>query len=45
MNGVSFLYESKFLFKPGMHHLVSLVIDKNPDQVKIEVGGEIAKWN
>ena len=45
MNGVSFLYESKFLFKPGMHHLVSLVVDKNPDQVKIEVGGEIAKWN
>lgn len=45
MNGVSFLYESKFLFKPGIHHLVNLVIDKNPDQVKIEVGGEITNWN
>lgn len=45
MNGVSFLYETKFLFKPGIHHIVNLVIDKNPEQVKIEVGGEITNWN
>lgn len=45
MNGVSFMYESRFQFKPGMHHIVSLVVDKNPDQVKIEVGGEITNWN
>lgn len=45
MNGVSFLYESKFLFKPGIHHIVNLVVDKNPEQVKIEVGGEITDWN
>ncbi|MDE6637202.1 MAG: fimbrillin family protein [Muribaculaceae bacterium] len=44
-NGVSFLYESKFLFKPGMHHIVSLVMDKNPEQIKIEIGGEITDWN
>lgn len=45
MNGVSFLYESKFLFKPGINHLVNLVIDKNPEQIKIEIGGEIVDWN
>ena len=45
MNGVSFLYESKFLFKPGIHHIVNLVVDKNPEQVKIEIGGEITNWN
>lgn len=45
MNGVSFLYESKFQFKPGMHHIVSLIIDKNPEQIKIEIGGEITDWN
>lgn len=45
MNGVSFLYESKFQFKPGTNHLVNLVVDKNPEQVKIEVGGEITNWN
>lgn len=44
-DGVSFLYDSKFLFKPGINHLVNLVIDKNPEQVKIEVGGEISGWN
>lgn len=45
MSGVSYLYESRFIFKPGVHHLVSLVVDKNPDQVKIEIGGEITGWN
>lgn len=45
MNGVSYLYESKFLFKPGVHHNVNLVVDKNPDQLKIEIGGEITGWN
>lgn len=45
MNGVSFLYESKFVFKPGVHHLVNLVVDKNPEQIKIEIGGEITDWN
>lgn len=44
MNGVSYLYESKFVFKPGTHHIVSLVIDSNPDQLKIEIGGEITNW-
>lgn len=45
MNGVSYLYESKFLFKPGVHSLVNLIIDKNPEQLKIEIGGEIVNWN
>lgn len=45
MDGVSYLFESKFLFKPGVHHLVNLVIDKNPEQIKIEIGGEIVNWN
>lgn len=44
MKGVSYLFESKFLFKPGVDHLVNLVIDDNPDNVKIEIGGEIENW-
>ena len=44
MKGVSYLFESKFLFKPGTEHLVNLIISDNPDQVKIEVGGEIKNW-
>lgn len=45
MNGVSFLYEGKFVFKPGIHHIVNFVVDKNPDEIKIEIGGEIPAWN
>ncbi len=44
MKGVSYLFESKFQFKPGVQHLVSLVISDNPDKVKIEIGGEIQNW-
>ena len=44
MKGVSYLFESKFLFKPGVDHLVNLVITNNPEQVKIEVGGEVENW-
>lgn len=42
--GVSYLWESKFVFKPGIQHTVSLIIDKNPEQVKIDIGGEIQNW-
>lgn len=45
MNGVSLLYESKFLFKPGVHHIVNFIIERNPDQAKIEIGGEFTEWN
>lgn len=44
MKGVSYLYESKFLFKPGIQHIISLIITKNPEQVKIEIGGEVENW-
>lgn len=44
MKGVSYLMESTFLFKPGMQHTISLIISKNPEQVKIEIGGEVENW-
>ena len=44
MRGVSYLYESKFQFKPGTEHLVNLVISENPDQVSINIGSEIQNW-
>ena len=44
MKGVSYLYESKFLFKQGIQHSVQLAVSKNPEQVKIEIGGEIENW-
>ncbi len=44
MKGVSYVFESRFQFKPGVEHLVNMVISDNPDQVKIEIGGEIQDW-
>ena len=44
MKGVSYMFESRFQFKPGVEHLVNMVISDNPDQVKIEIGGEIQDW-
>lgn len=44
MKGVSYMMESTFAFKPGMHHIISLTITKNPEQVKIDIGGEIEDW-
>lgn len=44
MKGVSYIYESKFNFKPGVQHTVSLIISDNPDKVRIEIGGEVVNW-
>ena len=41
MKGVAYLVESRFVFKPGIQHTITVVISKNPEQVKIEIGGEI----
>lgn len=43
-NGVSYLFESKFQFKSGMNHTIDIILDDNPEKVKIEIGGEIDNW-
>ena len=44
-DGVSFLVESTFVFKSGMSHTINVVLANNPNQIKIEIGGEIVDWN
>ena len=43
-NGVSYLYEGTFIFKAGKQHTLELTINSNPDQVEIEVGGNVGEW-
>lgn len=43
-NGVSYLYESTFIFKAGKLHTLELTINSNPDQIEIEVGGNVGDW-
>ena len=44
MKGVSYMVESSFVFKAGIQHTITLIISKNPEQIKIEIGGEIENW-
>ena len=43
-NGVSYLMEGKLSLKPGMRHTITVTLDKNPEQTKIDIGGEIVGW-
>lgn len=43
-NGVSYLYESTFIFKAGKLHTLELTINSNPDQIEVEVGGNVDNW-
>lgn len=42
--GVSYLVESSFLFKPGMQHTVTVALTDNSDQISINIGGAIVDW-
>jgi hypothetical protein len=41
---VSYLMEGKISYKPGMRHTITVTLDKNPEQTKIDIGGEIVGW-
>lgn len=43
-NGVSFLLDDTFVFKAGKQHTINLIINANPDQIQVEIGGEIQGW-
>ena len=46
VNNISYLLEDTFQFKAGMQHTLSVVINFNPDQVSVDIGGEIVGgWN
>ena len=45
VNGVSYLMEGKISLKPGYRHTLTVTLDKNPEKVKIDIGGEIGNWN
>lgn len=44
VNGVSYLYEGTMIFKSGTQHLINLIIDRNPHQALISIGGEQVNW-
>lgn len=43
--GVSYLMEGRISFRQGCSHSIVVSLSKNPEQVKIEIGGYINPWN
>lgn len=43
-NGISFLLDDTFVFRAGKQHTINLTINANPDQIQVEIGGEIQGW-
>ena len=44
-SNVSYLMESRFVFRSGIQHSINIILDSDPAKVKIEIGGEIQGWN
>lgn len=44
-SNVAYLLESRFVFRPGVQHSIDIVLDNDPEKVKIEIGGDIQGWN
>jgi hypothetical protein len=42
--GVSYMVESKFVFKAGTTHTLTVELSDSPSNIKITIGGEIAGW-
>lgn len=45
MGNVSYLMEGTISYKPGMRHTLTVTLEQNPEQIKINVGGAISGWN
>lgn len=44
-NGVSYLVEGTFNFKPGINHAFNVTLNTSTESIRIEIGGEIENWN
>ena len=44
-NGVSYLVDGTFNYKPGYSYTVSFILNNSTESIRIEIGGEIGNWN
>lgn len=42
--GISFLVEDTFNFKPGVQHTMNVTLNSSPEQIIIDIGGEVEGW-
>ena len=43
-NGVSYLVEGSFNFKPGVNYTFNVTLNTSTESIRIEIGGEIENW-
>lgn len=43
-NGVSYLVEGSFNFKPGMNYTFDVTLNTSTESIRIDIGGEIEDW-
>ena len=44
-NGVSYLVEGTFNFKPGVNYTFQVTLNTSTESIRIEIGGEIENWS
>lgn len=44
IGNVSYLVEGKMSYRQGIRHNITVTLDKNPEKIEIEIGGEITGW-
>ncbi|MBR5105536.1 MAG: fimbrillin family protein [Alistipes sp.] len=44
-DGVSYMMDGKISYKPGYSHTLTVTLSKSPENIKIDIGGEIIDWN
>lgn len=45
IGNVSYLMEGTISYKPGMRHTITITLEQDPEQIKINIGGEIGGWD
>ena len=44
MGGISYLTENMFSYLPGVQYNVAITLNSSPEQIEIEVGGNVGDW-
>ena len=44
MGGISYLTENMFSYLPGVQYNVSITLNSSPEQIEVEIGGNIENW-
>lgn len=44
MGGISYLTEDMFSYLPGVQYNVAITLNSSPEQIEVEIGGEVTDW-